>query len=62
MLNSLSETRELQPHLAKRFISSIASKNNQLAGPCRIELADGINQPCTVQELPTTILKLKHFR
>lgn len=44
MLDSLCQASELQSHLVKSFITSIASKNYQLTSSCRIQLCDGFIQ------------------
>ena len=44
MLASLCQASELQSHLVKSFITSIASKNYQLTSSCRIQLCDGFIQ------------------
>jgi len=61
MLDSLCQASELQSHLVKSFITSIASKNYQLTSSCRIQLCDGFIQACAVQELEIAILELKDF-
>ena len=49
MLDSLCQASELQSHLVKSFITSIASKNYQLTSSCRIQLCDGFIQACAVR-------------